>query len=93
MRSLPHPPPRGVCFAKSFISARCRFFAVQNRHNKGVIYQNRHNKGLNGKKERFRPVFAGKIVQIKELCAIKKPGPELPGPFSLLIPFYKMAQN
>jgi hypothetical protein len=50
-------------------------FVLQNRHNKGVIYQNRHNKGLKCKKERFRPVFVGKIVQIKELWVIKELSP------------------
>ena len=56
---------------KSFVSKRCAFFISQNSQNKGVIYQNRHNKGLKAKIERFRPVFAGKIVQIKELRLVK----------------------
>jgi hypothetical protein len=41
--------------------------------------QNRPNKGLSPKFERFRPVFVGKIVQIKELLVVKEPSPGFPG--------------
>jgi hypothetical protein len=66
-----------VYFSKSFVSARCAFLILQNIHNKEVMYQNLHNKGLNGKNERFRPVFVGKIVQIKELLLAKRAKPRV----------------
>jgi hypothetical protein len=73
--------PSPLQFSKSFISARCAIFILQNRHNKGVIYQNRHNKELNPNLGRFRPVFVGKIVQIKELCIVKELSPGISGAF------------
>jgi hypothetical protein len=53
------------------------------------MYQNIHNKGLNPKNERFRPVFVGKIVQIKELWVVKELSPGFPGLSLLLVLFYQ----
>jgi hypothetical protein len=85
--------PLPLSFAKSSIYARYAFSISQNSHNKGVIYQNRHNKGLNPKIESFRPVFAGKIVQIKELWVVKELSPGLFRGFPCLVLFYEMEQN
>jgi hypothetical protein len=67
--------------------------SLQNSQNKGVIYQNSHNKGLSPKIERFRPVFVGKIVQIKELWVVKELSPGISGAFLFLFLFYQLAQN
>jgi hypothetical protein len=62
---------------------------LQNSHNKGVIYKTRHNKGLNPKIEWFRPVFVGKIVQIKELWVVKELSPGFSGAFLCWFYFIK----
>jgi hypothetical protein len=67
----------------------CAILTLQNRHNKGVIYQNSQNKGLNPKFEGFSPVFAGKIVQIKELWVVKELSPGFSGAFFVLVLFYQ----
>jgi hypothetical protein len=41
--------------------------------------------------ELFRPVFAGKIVQIKELWVVKELSPGFSGALLVLIPFYQVA--
>jgi hypothetical protein len=66
---------------------------LQNSHNKGVICQNRHFKGLNPKNGGFRPVFAGKIVQIKELWVVKELSPGFSGALLHLVLFYQVAGN
>jgi hypothetical protein len=64
---------------------------LQNTHNKRVIYQNIQSKGVNPKIEQFRPVFVGKILQIKELWIVKERSPGFPGLSLLLVLFYQAA--